>query len=146
MTKSPTRPTRSRGHWFAIIGALMQIAPVLGMIATVAWMVRSFAALNTSPSGTSDPSQLGALIGEALIATFVGMLISLVGAILLLLAVFPMRYRSPWLYWLLILLGSLYLLAAPLGTIIGIVFLLVASTKRQEFFPPLSSDPPTAKR
>ena len=70
----------------------MQIAPVLGMIATITWMVRAFAALNTSPSGISDPSQLGALIGEALIATFVGMLISLVGAILLMLLKYLQLY------------------------------------------------------
>ena len=144
MPEPQTRVSRSRGHWLAVIGAWMQVAPVLGMIATAIGIMRAFAALSSAPSGIGDPSQLSAAIGEVLIATFAGMLIAPVGAIMLLVAVFSMRYRSPWLFWLLIVLGALYLLAFPLGTIIGVVFLVVALTKRQEFLPPLPSDQPPA--
>ncbi len=143
MPEPQKRVSRSRGHWLAVIGAWIQIVPVLGMIGTVIGMVRTFTSL-TAHSGIGDPSQLSAIIGEVLIATFVGMLIALIGAIMLLVAVFSMRYRSPWLFCLLIVLGALYLLAFPLGTIIGVVFLVVALTKRQEFVPTLSNEVPTA--
>jgi hypothetical protein len=137
MTETPITVSRPKGHWLAMIGAWMQVAPVLGMIGTVIGMIRAFDALSSAaPSQVGDPSQLSAAIGEVLIATFVGMLIALIGAVLMLVAVFSCRYRSPWLFWLFIVLGLLYLLAFPLGTLIGVVFLVVALTKRLEFLPP----------
>ena len=141
MPESQTKVSRPRGHWLAVIGAWMQVAPVFGMIGTAVGMMRAFAALSSAPpSAVGDPSHLSAAIGEVLIATVVGMLVALLGSILMLVAVFPMRYRSPWLFWLFVVLGTLYVLAFPLGTVIGVVFLVVALTKRQEFLPSLPSD------
>ncbi len=109
----------------------MQVSIAFGMIGTVLAMSRAFQVLGAS--GIGDPSQLGAVIGEALIASFVGMLVALIGAIFMLVAVFGYRYRESWMFRLLIILGVLYLLYFPLGTVIGVVFLSVALIKRHEF-------------
>ena len=135
--------SRSKGHWLAVIGAWMQVAPVLGMIGTIIGMMRAFEAHGSAdPSQVGELSQLSAAIGEAMIATFVGMLIALLGAVLMLVAVLSCRYRSPWLFWVFIVLGLLYLMAFPLGTLIGVVFLVVALTKRLEFLPPSPTGQP----
>jgi len=144
MPETTITVSRPKGHWLAMIGAWMQLAPVLGMIGTIFGMIRAFKGLRSdTESQVGDPSLLSSAIGEVLIATFVGMSIALIGAVLMLVAVFACRYRSPWLFWLFIVLGLLYLLAFPLGTLIGVVFLVVAFSKRMEFLPPLPNRQPS---
>jgi hypothetical protein len=112
----------------------MQLAPVIGMARTVAAMIRAFNEIGQRASdGPAGPAVLSGAIGEALVATVVGMLIALVGAILILIAVLRSGYRAEWLFWLLVVLGCLYLAAFPLGTIIGVTFLITALPRRSEF-------------
>ena len=110
----------------------MQLGPVFGMIGTSFAMVRAFEALERKDA-VGDPSELSVAVGESLIASMVGMGVSWIGAVLMLVAVFWMKYRGAWLFWVLAIVGGIYLLVFPLGTILGVVFLAVAIPKRHEF-------------
>lgn len=124
--------SHSQGRWFATIGACLQIMPANLTIGTAINLARNIHHLASQPQyGSPDPARLSALIGEAIIAVTAGMLISLVGAVLILIAIHFKRYRAPWLFWLLTILGVLYLPALPLGTIIGLGFLILAIATRK---------------
>lgn len=125
--------THPKGFGFAIAGAILQIFPVQCLFGTIARAVRTFA--DSAPQ-FGDPSRLSALIGEALIAINTGMLVALVGAMLILIAIYGKRYRAPWLFWLLIILGVVYLPALPLGSLIGLAFLIVAIATRKTLLRP----------
>jgi len=104
-------------------------------------MTKAFNRLTNEAAGIGDPSKLGGAIGEVLITTFIGMVVALIGAVLILIAVMSSRYRGQWLFWLMVSLGALYLLAFPLGTLIGIAFLVSALTRPHEFLRGLAVPP-----
>lgn len=118
----------------------MQLGPFVGLAGTVVGMQRTFSALgNETISAAADPSHLSAAIGEVLYATAAGLVIGLLGAVFILLAVQRFGCRAPWLYWVMLIAGCLHLLTFPIGTIIGILLLVVALGKRSEFFPSRTS-------
>lgn len=122
--------TKSNGYGLALTGAILQIATANGIIRAVLDFISSFRQL-TSSSSIGDPTQLSALIGEAIITLSTSMLISLVGAILILIALVTCRYRAPWLFKFLLIVGILYLPLLPLGTLIGLGFLITAFATRK---------------
>jgi biopolymer transport protein ExbB/TolQ len=89
----PTTPN-PRGRTLAIIGAWMQIAPLIGVIGTVIGMKGAFAELGKN--GASDVGALSGHIGEVLVWTVIGLSIAAVGAVLLAIAVIGMKYRRTW--------------------------------------------------
>lgn len=130
--QEPSKPL-SQGRWFVTIGACLQVIPANLTIGTAINLAHDIQRLlSQSRSGAPDPSRLSALIGEALISITAGMLLGLVGAALIFLSIYLKRYRAPWLFWLMAILGVVYLPALPLGTLIGLGFLVVALTKRKE--------------
>jgi hypothetical protein len=60
--------------------------------------------------------------------------VALFGALLIFRSVYSKRYRAIWLYRLLMSFGVAYLMIFPIGTLLGSVFLIVASSKRDEFY------------
>jgi biopolymer transport protein ExbB/TolQ len=63
------------GIWISV--AVMVGAPMIGLLFTVMGMRNAFSELGNS--GIANPEQLGAHIGEVLIATVVGLFFSVVG-------------------------------------------------------------------
>ena len=103
------------GKVLAIIGALCQLGPFVGLTGTVIGMIKAFDNLGTS--GTGDPATLSAGIGEVLISTAAGLAVSLVGAVLLLTGIYLFNYRQKWARVLLIIVGIIWFLALlGLGT------------------------------
>lgn len=78
------------------MGAWLQLSPFIGAIGTVIGMIRSFAELSSSAEGVGDPSMLSAAIGEVLIASYIGLLGSLVGCVLLGLAIWRHGFKPGW--------------------------------------------------
>ena len=103
------------GKVLAIIGALCQLGPFVGLTGTVIGMVNAFESLGTS--GTSDPATLSAEIGEVLISFISGLVISLVGAGLLITGISLFNYRQKWARVLLISLGIIWLVLLLGGTL-----------------------------
>lgn len=89
-------PPDQPGQGLAKLGAWLQLCPFIGAIGTVIGMIRSFAELSTSTEGVGDPSVLSAAIGEVLIASYLGLLGSLVGCVLLGLAIWRHGFKAGW--------------------------------------------------
>ena len=124
----------SRGKHLAIWGIVLQAAPLVGISTTVVGMVRAFREIQTSDS--TDAAALSGHIYLALIGTAVGLMLALVGAVLILIALWGTRYRAPWFYTALWVVSILWLLNIPIGTILGIVVIVYLLNHRQEFVEP----------
>jgi biopolymer transport protein ExbB len=71
----------SLGKNIAIIGLLLQLAPLFGLGATVIGMLSAFRTLGSA--GVGDPAALSASIGTVLIFTAIGLLLGIIGFFLL---------------------------------------------------------------
>jgi hypothetical protein len=122
----------SAGKNLAITGAFMQAGLPIGVIWTVMGMTNAFGSLG--PSGVGNPAQLSHIIGGVLIASVMGAVISLIGAVLIFVSLLRYSYRAEWFFWFLVIYGGVSLLVPPVGTVIGIIFLVYALTNRTRFF------------
>jgi hypothetical protein len=122
-----TSDSHATGRKLAKVGAWMQLALLIGVVGSVIGMMRAFDALEAATPGIKEPGGISAAIGYVLWFTFVGLVISFIGGILICIALLSSRYRAPWLFWFLILDGFLH----PLG----LFFIAFALIKRHEFFP-----------
>ncbi len=120
-----------RGKLLAIWGAFLQLGAVVGLFGTVVAMLRAFARVSQSEIG--QPEALASDVAIALYATMAGAVVSLVGVVLLLIALFSTRYRAPWFGIVLWILSILWLLSFPVGTILGIVVIVYLVQHREEF-------------
>jgi MotA/TolQ/ExbB proton channel family len=116
-----------------VTGAFLQIGPLIGALATTIGIRRAFQVLETSGPGISDPHFASAPIGDVLITTVVGLLLGLLGIVFLGIALVRRRYRAEWFFWFLIIYGGLLLFGFPVGTAIGIFFLVYCLPRRHEF-------------
>jgi biopolymer transport protein ExbB/TolQ len=123
------------GRRLALIGGWMQLGPVVGLLGTVIGMMRAFSVLGGSGMST-DPGQMAAAVGEVLIFTLIGLLLSTTGLVLMALAFFVYRYREPWMWRLLLIFALLIVWVYPMGTVQGLVVLIFCLMKRKDFFPP----------
>ena len=124
----------NRGKTLALTGAFLQLGPLVGLIGTTIGMLHAFKTLESS--GTADPQRLSANISEVLITTAIGLGLSLLGLVLICLALFASRYRAPWFFWFLVIYGGILLFGFPVGTVIGIIILVFCAMRRHEFLTP----------
>lgn len=129
------------GKKFAVTGALLQFSPLIGAAGTTVGMMRIFKTLGGSDH-VSDPQELSTNIGQILIVTAMGFGLSLMGLVLLCIALFALRYRAPWFFWFLVIYGGLLVLGFPVGTIFGGVFLVFCLSHKNEFLIPTASSAP----
>ncbi len=131
-------PSSNSGAFIARLGAWLQLAQVIGFAGTVGGMMKAFRAIeNTYTAGTSDPTRLSGAIGEVLIAAAGGIAVSLIGVLLVLIAVTVCRYRAPWMFWFLCLYGGLMIPTYFLP--FGLFFLIYGLVKKEEFLRPQAS-------
>lgn len=128
-------PPSNSGAFIAKLGAWLQLAQLIGLAGTVLGMMKAFSALKTT--GTSDPERLSGAIGEVLWSTFAGMAVSLVGIVLVLIALTTCRYRAAWMFWFLCIYGGLMIFSYFFP--FGLFFLIYALVKKDEFLRPQAS-------
>lgn len=115
----------------AVWGIILQFGFMIGLIGTIIGMLRVFAEL--SQSGQTNPEALAWHISYAFYAEAAGLLISLLGVILLLIALIGLKYRAPWFKTVMWILSILWLFSIPIGTILGIVVMIYLSKHKDEF-------------
>ncbi|WP_395716934.1 MotA/TolQ/ExbB proton channel family protein [Prosthecobacter sp.] len=125
-------PPSNNGAFIAKLGAWLQLAQVIGFGGTVIGMMKSFKVL--SESGRSDPSILNEAIGGMLISTFIGIALSLIGIVLVIIAITACRYRSAWMFWFLCIYGGLMSFSHFFP--FGLFFFIYALVKKDEFLKP----------
>ena len=74
-------------RWISL--ALIVLPPIAGISGTVLGMIRAFGEL--AEDGEADPAILAGDISEAMLTTLYGMLVSLIGVILLIVAIRRLR-------------------------------------------------------
>ncbi len=131
----PSAPTSSLGRLLAVTGSFCLFAPLVGLSITVVSMVRSFAAMSQSAPAT-DPSIVSRSVGEALIATAIGLGFSMLGICLVCIAIFAFRYRPPWLRSMLIAAALFLFIAFPIGTAISVIAIVILVRKPNVFASP----------
>ena len=125
------REKPNRGKTLALTGAFLQLGPIVGLVGTTIGMMHAFETLGSS--GTADPQRLSANISEVLLATVLGLGLSLIGLALICIALFASRYRAPWFFWFLVIYGAILLYGFPVGTVIGTIILVYCFTSRAQF-------------
>jgi len=129
---TPSHRPSQIGRNLAVVGAVLQIAPFVGIAQTIKGMVQAFSVMASNlPPG--DPSVVSTGIGNILVTTAIGFGLAIIGVLLLSIALIPLRYRAKWLFWFLIDIGILYLILFPLGTVIGVGMIAYACLHRPEF-------------
>ncbi len=119
------------GKQLAIWGAVLQLGGVVGLLGTVIGMLGTFAEVSQSSMGQSETVASG--IRGSLCAAIGGAAISLVGTVLLLVALFSARYRAPWFRVLLWVLSVIWLFSFPIGTVLGVVVIVYLVKHKEEF-------------
>ena len=128
------QPASSAGKILALIGAILQLAPVIGILGTITGMIHAFSVLGES--GVHDPGKLSFAIGTVLVFTAIGFLGGLIGWILMAISALGCNYRARWFFWVLLFTGLFYLILNLYSLIFGVLTLIFVVLKRQEFFPP----------
>ena len=120
-----------KGKQLAIWGLVLQLGSVLGLVCTTVAIVRYFSSLTDSQ--TAQASTLAQEIGKALGPAAIGSVFGLIGIILILVALFRIRYRAPWFRTMLWVLSILWLMSYPIGTVLGIIVIIYLVRHEDEF-------------
>jgi len=122
----------TKGKYLAISGLVLQSGYLIGTVGTVVGMLRAFPRLANTGT-TSSQEAIASDIALALYTTAIGLAVSLVGIILLCIALFGTKYRAPWFRIVMWILSLLWLLSFPIGTIIGVIIMIYLSNHNDEF-------------
>lgn len=92
--------TRRRATRLAKWGAWLQLSPLIGSFFTTFGMVRLFSHISATgelrDKEVADPAKLSEGIGWALLGTHIGLAVSLVGCVLLGIAIFRQGHQPLW--------------------------------------------------
>lgn len=119
------------GKYVAILGLLLFLAPLWGISDSYFTMASSFQEITLF--GTNDPKIAPEEMTSAAMFTAFGALLSMVGLILLAIAVVGLNYRKSWFFWALIIYSILLLIIIPIGTFFGLMVLTVLVLNRKKF-------------
>ncbi|NVJ64823.1 MAG: hypothetical protein HWD84_11440 [Flavobacteriaceae bacterium] len=119
------------GKYVAILGVILFWAPLWGLIETVILMATSFNEITLF--GPNDPKVPHDELRAATINIIQATLLTLVALILLAVSVTVLNYRTGWLFWVLIFYSTILLLVFPIGTVPGIISLVLLIINRNKF-------------
>ena len=120
-----------KGKQLAICGLVLQLGTVVGLVCTVIALIQVFSGF--ADAETTPPAAIAQEISKVLGPVTAGAVLGSVGIIMVLIALFRARYRSPWFRTMLWVLSILWLLAFPIGTILGIIVIIYLVKHRDEF-------------
>ena len=124
----------TKGRPLAIIGLTLMTGPVFGILGTIYAMSGAFAKLGHG--GGSDSEYLARQITLSLYSTAIGVVAGLIGAAMVLTAIFAFRNRERWLYIPTLILSGLWgLFLFPVGLVVGGFIITLLIQRRGEFFP-----------
>jgi hypothetical protein len=120
-----------KGKNLARIGVLLQLGLLIGFGVTLVSMMMTLN--DMAPGKPLDQNVVTARLNFAAGATGIGVVFALIGAVLILLAIFGAKYRARWFYRDLWAISLLWLIPVPVGTVLGILMMIYLATHRREF-------------
>ena len=122
----------TKGKKLAITGSILLLGgPILGYVGTIIGMLSAFQTMGSE--GTENTEALASDIGFSLVTTSIGLCIGIIGGIMMLIALFAVKYRASWFFWYYAIMATLGLFNFPVGTILGSLMLVYLITHRNEF-------------
>jgi hypothetical protein len=119
------------GKYIAILGLLLFWAPLWGLADTYFIMSSSFQEITLF--GANDTKIPRDEMSSAALSTALGFLLCLVALILLAVSVVGLNYRTSWLFWALVVYSILLLFMKPIGTLFGLIVLVLLVLNRKKF-------------
>jgi hypothetical protein len=119
------------GKYVAILGLLLFWAPLWGIVDSYLVMSSSFQEITLF--GTNEPEISQEEMSSAALSYVIGLFLFLVALILLTVSIVGLNYRTKWLFWVLIIYSTLLLFMFPLGTLFGIIVLVLLIISRRKF-------------
>ena len=128
-------------HNLAVIGAWMQVFPVVGIGIMAVQMDRAvnemrFESPNDTAAVVESLSRVTHRLGQASEGAMIWGLLAMLGMAMFLFAVIKLRYRRVWAFWFAVVYGFVSLLSFPVGTIVGLMSLSYVLCCKREFFEP----------
>lgn len=115
----------------AITGVLMQL--VVWMYVGVLIVSAYFRSIDQNAPGTAQTVISGEFYGQVYGIYMFGGSLAVLGFMVSLEAVFRRRYRARWFFWASLFLSLPICLLYPVGTVIGLGFIVYILAKRKEF-------------
>lgn len=138
-------PTSNRpGFALALIGSAALLSPVLGMTLTARAMIIEFDRLGGDSLPATDPGTLSGAIGHVLLWTALSYVLSLLGALAMVLSAHHLGYRARWMVPVMTIGLLLWLPAFPIGTLLGIAGLAVLMKNKTALCQDLAKEQPSA--
>ena len=131
---SPDDSYPMRSFISVLVGVLGVLLTVTNCIAVAKTLMSGYTFARELMVRQSDvPAQLGALIGETIVGISSRGLFTVLPAMLLYVALAPLRLRQRWFYISAQICSLYFLLLLPFGTLYGIVLLVAIRRRRGEF-------------
>ena len=127
---------RPAGRQLATAATIVQSATVVGLIAFGVLVIDVFQRITAS--GVADPALMARGIGNAAVPFLVAGAVGTAGLIAAFVAALA-RYRARWFFWWSLALALVHLTFVPIGTVLGLAWIVYLLRKRAEF---LSAVPP----
>ena len=125
--------TKETGRVLVIIGLLLQVTVLVGAIFMVAVLFDSFVAIGHAGDIASAAGIITAGAAHSLwLLTYTAPL-GLVGLVLLAVGIVRGAAREPWVFWLSMAAMVPWLLFIPIGTLIGLVGVILLLSKKRLF-------------
>ena len=121
----------TKGKQLAILGTALQLGILVGLIGTIIGMLKAFSEMSNSQE--MDQQTLADNIASALYYQATGLIIASIGAIILLIVLWGIKYRAPWFRIALWIISLLWLITFPAGTFLGIIVMVYLYNHHNEF-------------
>ena len=130
------------GKTLAIVGAILQAAPVVWLVSFIIMLMRLTSANAgtglkqthaSAPDADTEVSRLVQIVQGELIITIICILAGLAGLVCLTLALTKWRYRGAWFFWFLVVYSIPMFLNFPIGTAFSVFFVVYCLKHRGEF-------------
>ncbi|WP_196139947.1 MotA/TolQ/ExbB proton channel family protein [Aliikangiella sp. G2MR2-5] len=125
------------GKILSLIGCILQSALVFGIIIFIVDMVIAFQ--ETTLYGSGDPKVMAGMVSSALISVVLGCVVAFPGLLMNITALLISSYSATWLFRFLITSSIFWILVFPIGTLLGVVLLVVALKKRKIYIKSLTN-------
>ena len=121
----------SHGRTLALTGAWLQFCPFIGMLSVFVGVGHLF---NQHGSHQAvDINQVASGLMFVNLVFMAGLLLGLIGLIFIAISLIRYQYRAVWFFWFLIIYGVILLVKFPVGTVVGVLFLITSFILRDEF-------------
>ncbi len=128
-------------HRLALIGAFLQLSPLIGWLVMRQRMTSAVSGLNVNETDMqiliTSISAATNQLGQSVDPLSWGFGAAWIGAVLFTTAITIGCYRRAWAFWFACLYGGLLTFGFPLGTLLGLFLLMYALGHRQEFGVPV---------